>query len=472
MNAADLDKLWNRSERARNERRKRARYVAGDHDVFSSQSERLDGGVDATVCQNWVAQVVAQHAAFLCGSPISYTLPESATAGEHDAQTYLASLYKRQRLGAADLLNLSQSIAQGFSVETVSFDPALDDVAVSGGTSPLEWLLLDDSKGNLVIAVHRACFEAGDFFEGAIVEKRFERMTVYDPSTVTVYEKSDKEWVQVSLSAHGFGIVPIIEYRVGQCRDEFFIDKPMLSLQDAYNTLTSTEMDDVQNHVRALLRVSPTMDLFKREVLREAIYDENGQLVQAELLDEPMSAKIKKFKMIPDPEADYISAGNDRDLYEHAESTLRRLIHQAGRILDMERLASASGTVSGIALRLMFAPLLTQSSFFSSHFEVGLRRRLELVNIINGKLGRPIIPVEAIEIQFNRSMPNELTELLRILPVADLLSARDMVSLLPGLDPSKVIANKQAEDEASKPAPLKAPAPQAPAPAAPTMPRD
>lgn len=454
ISGKQLKSVWDNEAGLRAQRYLRQRYYAGDHEVLP-QSYREDGMIPHNLVLNFCELIADQHASFSLSNRVNY-LPASETS-DRKGIDYLNDIYNNQNLSTVDLNHFVNAVVSDYSVEVLSLDKAVKagpDILVSARYNPLDWRLVFDERGNLVLAVYHSTVQAGTVVEGEILDKALEIWTTYDDVNIVEWRMSDlKELVPISKKAHLAGMVPVNYFQVDDDLKSHFLNDPILRLVQGYNQNLSLMLDDCEWNVHSALVIESDNpeELFRPEVIQEKIIDpETGIVTQEEILGSTKAANIVKFRLFPVSKGCSVKAidrGNDVEMYGAVEKTLRQSIHQAGRIVDLDRVASATGTVSGIALKLMFSIQIQQAAFFQRYFERGLRRRIDIVNSINKNF--PIrTQVEDFTVQFTSAVPVEIIPLLNVLPIADLLSKRDMISLLPlSSDPAEILARKDEEDE-------------------------
>lgn len=443
--------IWDSEDELRCERNIRLDYYDGKHSILNEVSNRIDGEEDNRIPCNLIDIGVDQHSSFLLGNPVNYKSIDDSK--ENEGLKYLDWLYKKYSLDTADINNFQNAISCDYSVEFIGFDKKIKGYDDKEGEVyfknyiPTTWkLVIDDEK--LVLAIYKLELPIGTYYDGSFLENKLDLFVVYDDKNKYTYSKVKNTYKLIDTEPYIYGFLPVNWYQVGSNLDHHFIGDDTISLQDAYNKVQSLSLDDLQFNVKALLRVSKDCNLFERETIQEKIVNETtGQIIQDELYGNMPINNIRKYRVIPDENAEYIERGNEKDLYEFVEDTLRKKLHKALRIVDIDEISNSTGTVSGISLKLKFAIMLNQAFFFEKYFSKGLKRRIEMINKINEAIGRRSLIIDNFEIVFNKALPTDKADILKILPLKEIMSDKDMLGMIPDVNPEIAVLNKENQDK-------------------------
>ena len=80
---------------------------------------------------------------------------------------------------------------------------------------------------------------------------------------------------------------------------------------------------------------------------------------------------------------------------------------ELGQIVDLDQIVGATGVSSGIAIKMKFQPIFLATNNFIKYFNVGLRKRIRLINSIKEILGEETIDDRFIDIVYTRNLSVE-----------------------------------------------------------------
>lgn len=241
-------------------------------------------------------------------------------------------------------------------------------------------------------------------------------------------------------SASGFSGLTLIEERpnfYGMCpisifklnNDEKSIFDQIISLQDAYNELLSSEVDDFDSFADAYL------------ILKGMTAD-----------NEDLQA-MKKNRCIlldPDSDASYLTKSISDTQIENMLDRINDQIHKITNSPDFND--DKFLAQSGIALRYRLVGFENAASDIESYFRKCLQRRIELISQILNLTGEQLW--RDVEIIFTRNLPQllEPSNPNELIALRGLVSDETLLSLLPFVDnPSEELekAKKESEDKFS-----------------------
>lgn len=445
--AQSTQNVWGDGADLRTIYAKRREYYDGDQDILDEDEDRYDGGTRNLVVTNWIEYVVDRHVGFLTDKPVSYTIrevpggrPDEEAVQQQAAMDGLADVIRDNNLDAVDAEHLGNAILFGSGVEVHSMDAARNIVIKS--YSPENWVFLEDVDGKAMAAVYKAEVAANRYYNGEILENPVTLYTVYTARSITTYREQDtigvdgktvSAIVEVSAFEHHYGRLPVVRFGVTKTFTSF-ITTALLTQQDVYNTIRSLNADDVEYNVSALLKLKgydPT-----------ALFEEDDDGVR--FID-----KMRQHHILPltvDGEADFITKGNETDKVRHDLDVSRSDIHMMGKLADIDKIVGATGNTSGIALKLKLQPQIDQSSTFVKYFTVGLRERIDLINVMHSKLKRP--QLTDYDVAMSLSIPINEIEIWQSIPNLDhLLAKEDQLKLIPSVSDPAAAAEAKREEE-------------------------
>lgn len=191
---------------------------------------------------------------------------------------------------------------------------------------------------------------------------------------------------------HYFGEVPLVEVMNNEeCIGDY---ESVISLINAYNIITSNDVDNIEEFVDAILL------LFGAELDNKQI----KLLKETRGLDLPEGAK-----------AEYLTKALDETGINDALDRLRKDIHKFSFTPDMGD-ENFAGNSSGVALDYKLLPFIISLKDKEAFYKEVLKKRFRLYNnFLSIKQNMPIIPVEEIEIKMTLTFPKNDLEIAQMI---------------------------------------------------------
>ena len=230
---------------------------------------------------------------------------------------------------------------------------------------------------------------------------------VYNAYTCTTYEcgSAFSDFSFVAEEAHYFGDVPFSVFQLNQ--EETSIFAQIMNLQDGYNELLSSEVDEFSAFADAYM-------VFK------------GTGVN---LDDAAEMREKRI-LILDSEDDvnYLTKSMSDTQIENMLNRIEASIYQISCSPNFSDETFAAS--SGIALRHKLLSFENASSAIINVMKKALLRRIELLfNVISIKSG---IAFSDVEITFNRNLPVDNAEIVTLVTnLRGLVSSKTLLSIIP-----------------------------------------
>lgn len=415
------------------DRKKRTEYYDGVQAITKTSPWRLSGQPKTKCVTNFCKYAADQHTAFALSNKVNYS-PEDND--DNAALEDFRDMYDTQMLYINDTENYRNAFVTGMGVEVVSFDGQQHVVKTY---SPTEWYFLWDADENMMIAIHFALLKAGTFFNGELLTSEKTVYTVYDETDKKTYLRNGSNLQQIASEPHRMGQIPVVLYQVLPSYQPALSDS-FLTQQDSYNTLVSGNIDDVLYNIDALLVLTG----YQSNALTNRNVKEDGT-VEPSVLDE--LEETQTLILDQDASANFISKGNTAEKISYQVGVTREALHMEASLVDARDVVGATGVSSGIALKLKFAPMLNAASGYTSYFERGLRKRIELINTIKTILREPI--VENYKIVFTYNLPvNDLETIREAVNLKTLLDDETLLSLLSFVDDPSLVIEKRREQGA------------------------
>jgi len=245
---------------------------------------------------------------------------------------------------------------------------------------------------------------------------------VYDSKNITTYKTNEQysSFELVSEEQHYYKQVPVIEYTTD---DDTSIFSNIMTLQDAYNTLQSAEVDDFEAFCDAYLVITG-MDADPEDI-------SDMKKNRVILLDEGATAS-------------YLTKAISDTQIENILKKINDNIHKISKSPDFsdEKLLAQSG----IAMRYKLIGFENQSANIVNHLTKGMRKRIELISTILNLTSESDTEIwRDIDIVFTRNLPENLLESAQIVSMLNgTVSNETLLTLLP------FVSDPQAEAEKVK----------------------
>jgi SPP1 family phage portal protein len=179
--------------------------------------------------------------------------------------------------------------------------------------------------------------------------------------------------------------------------------------------------------------------------LTEIPRNENGEATALSMLEQ-----MKQYGIInldENGDAKFLSRGNFNDKLTYLIDKTREQIHIEGKVVDIERIIGATGSASGISLKLKYQPMTNIAKQYTSYFEKGLRRRVDLINILLEMTSKPII--ENYEVIFTYNIPvNDIEIIQNIDKMSTIMNNETILQQLSFIkNPKKVVEAKKNDEK-------------------------
>lgn len=273
------------------------------------------------------------------------------------------------------------------------------------------------------------------------------RLSVYDRTNFMTWESgSDNQWTLMGEPVpHGFGRVPLIEYKNNREMAGDF--EPILDLQDAYNSVLSDRQDDKDAFASAMLMLQGSiMGATPDEIEQGASFLKKHRILQ---LDE-------------DSVAQWLTKTLDEAGTQILQDQLARDIHKFAMVPDLSDEAFA-GNASGVAMAYKLFGTDQMVAEKIAQFRRGFTRRCKLYdwrmhNPSNNPAYEPVADIKAMTIEFILNTPQDLTYMATALPTltsAKIISrytARKELAMVddPEEEEKRVQSESEADMEASR----------------------
>ena len=418
--------VWDNNNPNRDYQATRFDYYNGDQAILSESKYRYSDGSSRTlVVTNWIKYIVDTHVGFALTRPIKVTMADSDA--DPAALDNYQKLRRDQGLDALDIEHYKNCLLAGYSVEVHSYDGVNITSAIY---PPDDWSFLYDTTGDLLAAILKTVIPAGTFYKTEITDSDIDVYTVYDNKYIRMYymndpDDPDTQPTLINEQRHVYGRIPITIFSVSPDKTSFIGDD-LISQQDVWNDIRSSNADDVKYNVDNLLWING----YTPDALYEL--DDNGISV----ID-----KIRQDKVIvtnrDDALVKFLDRGNRPEKVEYDLKTTRADIHMMARVADIQTIVGTTGRASGIALKLKLQQQIEQTGIFTKFFEQGYRDRIDLINRIWALKDMPVL--EDYNITFDLNIPVDETTIWQMLPsIAPYMTLETVLRHVPSIiDPAE-----------------------------------
>lgn len=216
-------------------------------------------------------------------------------------------------------------------------------------------------------------------------------LDVYNELTVKHYQMSGKQGFPILLSEepHYFSQCPA---NVFALPDEKSIFDCILSLQDAYNEILSSEADEYNDFCDSYLTFSG---------------------VDAEK-DDIAAMKENRVLMLPDgANAAWLVKGGSDTQVENMLTRIQDSIYRIAACPDLSSETFVGGVSSGIAIKYRLTGIETRAGKIEAEMKKALQRRVEIIaGIASLKLGEEVF--RDINIDFKRNIPEDSNSIINL----------------------------------------------------------
>ena len=249
---------------------------------------------------------------------------------------------------------------------------------------------------------------------------RFWRSDMFDKSNeeyiVEVYGAQSTKRYKSNVGFSSFTLIEEVPNFYGQCpitvfslnTEEESIFHNIMSLQDAYNTLLSSEIDDWESFCDAYM------------------------ILKGAAIDEDEMENMKKHRLLimdTDAEAQYLTKDVNDVQIRNMLQLVNDNIHKIACCPDFSQ--ESFGTSSGIALRYRLLGFENNAAAIESNFKMALQRRIELLCSIIQLTGGEALWRD-VKITFYRNLPINLEETSTIVNnLRGLVSDETLLSQIP-----------------------------------------
>lgn len=404
-------------------------YYLGKHPILNRRSSVSSALPNNRIVANHAKYITDIAVGYVMGNPVKY---EGASIDE------LLKVFDR-----IDIVSHDAELAKDLSI----FGEAREIYFMTGDDNPIPKVSVIDPRQTFLVVddsvEYRPLFGVHYYPKrNAANEAIGYTIDVYGPRSKKRYfvrgeDPAGTDYAERELpgmeAVHHFGGIPIVEYWNNEERQGDF--EQQISLIDAYNVLQSDRVNDKEQLVDALLKVTGM-----------SFGDDTEEAVRTIRI-------LKELKVLEMPHADADADWLVKQLNETEVEVLRKAlrddIHQFAMVPNLTDKEFAS-QASGVAMKYKLLGLEQLAKNKERYFVQGLRERLQLfANILTVK-GKAV-DVSSVDITMTRNLPaNDLDTAQTISLLDGLVSRETLLSRLSFVDDpaaeAKAVETQKAAD--------------------------
>ncbi len=214
---------------------------------------------------------------------------------------------------------------------------------------------------------------------------------------------------------------PVVEYRTELIGDKSSFDQ-VINYVIALDWAISGNSNEIDRLADAILALGTAIDKSTIKNLDEIKTIEN----------------LSKDDLIPQ----YIEKNSSPEFRKYVSDLLINEIHKHSHVIDWYNVALAGGDTSAKALKIRLFDMQMYSNRLEKVYREGIYKRLRLMGFLDSAINGTSL--NDINVKFNRTLPDEVIDMITNLKGVDFISEKTKQSLC-GLDP-KVEAQNMAEE--------------------------
>lgn len=351
------------------------KYYLGEHEILSRST---NSGTNNQLVINHAKYITDTNIGYLLGNPVDYSL--SSVDGKELDINPITDAYKAQTINDLDSEIAKDVSMFGYQYEYVYSDE--DAIPQSNDIDNRNIVLIRDNTmrhKKLGAIIYDPILDDKDKLTGY-------NLVVVDTTNVTEYT-TDKSFGTLTISeasrAHGFGDVPVIEYKNNP---EYQGDyEQVISLIDAYNLLESDRVNDKEQLVDAILAFI-NMDFTPEQA--------NDLRTSRMIAGIPKDGDVKFItKQLNEADADVLRKAIETDIHK---------ISMTPNMTDENFI----GNSSGVAILYKLLAFEQNIKNKERYLERGLMERFKLYNtFLMLKANMQEIPIIEVDAVFKRNLP-------------------------------------------------------------------
>lgn len=381
-------------------------YYDGHHAILSRT--RSSGAPNNKIAVNWAKYITDTATGYFAANPITY----SSSTG--DDITPLLKSFDRAHIDDVDADNAFELSQTGEAYEYIFAREGETELCSRNLCSRNTFMIYDTSieenelAGVYYRAIHDDKHDITRYIATVCTKHYIYELNILDGSNVT--QPADE-----SPRPHYFGDIPIIAYQNNHHSVGDY--EQVIPLIDAYNTLMSDRVNDVQDFVDAIL------------VIYGSLLSDEGEQVQG------AKKAIRDGKLLEFPDkqsmgAEWLTRQLDENGVEVLQKAVAKDILRMAYVPDFSD-ESFAGNASGVAIAYKCLLLEWATKTKERYYRKGLRKRIRLFCKYFG-LQRILMNADSIVPHFARALPTNVSETAQIVSsLQGVVSKRTLLQQLP-----------------------------------------
>jgi len=391
--------------------------------------------------------IVSNHCKYITDVLVGYQFgnePRYTTSEGDNAGQAIIDLFKSQDIWSV-LIDIGEDLSKFGRTNQLVFMPQDKDTPRSIEIDPLHGFVAyaGDVEKDSVFGVVVFSYKNND-------DKVIYRLYVYDTADMSVWEadsaqESPRTWKMVEGPVpHGFGRVPLIEYKNNRAATSDY--EGIMELQDAYNSLLSDRQDNQDSFAQAMLVLSGSVIGLTQEEIQDG------------------TAILKKHKVLQlddDAVAQYLVKTTDETGVQIIQDQYASDMHKFAMVPDLSD-EQFAGNASGVAMAYKLFGTDQIVSRKQAQTQKGFTRLCKLYDyrMNNPTMNpnyKPVADIENMLITFNLNAPQDLsyvataiTQLTGGGKVMSLQTARTLVSVIPDPEKETELVQQENDEEAER----------------------
>ena len=370
-------------------------YYDGKHNIL--HKSYADASKECNhIVTNYCKIIADTYSGYICGKPITYM--------SNDDITDIQEVINYNDSEAEDIAFLSNALVYGVAYELHWLDKYAKERYSQ--INPSSAFAIYDNTLDCELLYFVRWYEANNFDESDL-----HYVEVYSAHDIRVYETHGLGGALrlVEAKPHYFKDVPVSVFYLNDTEESIF--NPIMSLNDAYNELQSSEIDDFNAWVDAYLVLSGV----------DADADDIASMKENRVLVLPEGASAQWLT----------KSANDTQIVNMLDN-IKKNIFKVSACPDMadETFLAQSGT----ALAYKLVGFENVASSIVTKFHKAIQRRIELIcNVLSLKATDAIW--RDIRINFTRNLPHNITETIQLINnLHGVVSDKTLLAQLPFVD--------------------------------------
>ena len=389
-------------------------YYAGEGQAIMGRVQADTSRPNNRIVKNYCSTIVDNFQGYLTGTPITY-----AAKGNTDIEAL------QKILNANDVTNedsefLRQALIYGIAYELtyINENNQIRFKAISPESAiPV---FSDDLDSALLYMITFSPIANWD----ETLPTAY-RVSIYDSSRIYTYKATNdfNSFVLLDEQAHYFGEVPFSIFNLNA--DNASIFERIITLQDAYNSLLSDEVNDFEAFVDAYM------------VMRN---------ITADAKDLAAMKASRTILIDGDSDVSYLTKNISDTQIENMLTNLNQSIHTISNSPDFSSEEFNSGVSSGIALQFKLVGFNNIASNIQARMGKALGKRIDFMNAILRLVDTDDMD---IDISFTHNLPSSITDTVNAVnALRGLVSDETLLAQIPFIDDVQLELDKiAAQDE-------------------------